>query len=397
MKSRFWTLRYALINITYFAAFCGIHAYASVFLLNHGFSNTMIGILLALANVISVVIQPIVAGIIDKGGKLTNRIAVMISTLTIIAGSLLLLFVGNSFIAVFIVYVLIYMIQMAYQPMMIAMNFEYQKEGCKINFGLARGLGSAGFAVTSVFLGTATQNYGVNVLIYTDVLVLLFSLLMVFFFKKPVEAFTNSTGEIVSKNSGEAHNNIFIFTKMYPKFMILMAGIVCLFFAHNALNDFLFQIVKDLGGNESQLGYANFLQAILELPMMAAAAFLIKKIGTKPLLFMSAVFFTVKVIILYLSTGIVGLYISESFQLLAYAVIIPVAAYYVTEVLEDGDQVKGQAFINCAITIGGVFSNLLCGKVLDEFGSKAMLLIGCIISCVGVLLFIPALMGRKSR
>ena len=48
---KFWTLRYIIINATYFAVYSGIHAYASVFLLEKGFSNTLIGITLALANI----------------------------------------------------------------------------------------------------------------------------------------------------------------------------------------------------------------------------------------------------------------------------------------------------------------------------------------------------------
>ena len=50
---RFWTLRYIIINATYFAVYSGIHAYASVFLLEKGFSNTLIGITLALATATS--------------------------------------------------------------------------------------------------------------------------------------------------------------------------------------------------------------------------------------------------------------------------------------------------------------------------------------------------------
>ena len=57
-KPFLWTLRYSLINITYFAAFCTIHAYAAVYLLANGFSNTQVGILLAVANIVSAVFQP---------------------------------------------------------------------------------------------------------------------------------------------------------------------------------------------------------------------------------------------------------------------------------------------------------------------------------------------------
>lgn len=66
--SLLWTIRYTLINATYFSAFCTIHACAAVFLLGNGFSNTEVGVLLALANIVSAIAQPVIAGIIDKQG-----------------------------------------------------------------------------------------------------------------------------------------------------------------------------------------------------------------------------------------------------------------------------------------------------------------------------------------
>ena len=40
-KKHFWTLRYTLINVTYFAAFCTVHAYAAVYLLDRGFKAVL--------------------------------------------------------------------------------------------------------------------------------------------------------------------------------------------------------------------------------------------------------------------------------------------------------------------------------------------------------------------
>ena len=46
--------------------FCTLHAYAAVYLLDRGFTNTQIGILLAVANITSAVAQPLVAAVIDN-------------------------------------------------------------------------------------------------------------------------------------------------------------------------------------------------------------------------------------------------------------------------------------------------------------------------------------------
>lgn len=382
-KNQFWTVRYALINATYFAAFCGVHAYASVFLLHHGFTNTQIGILLAVANVLSVLIQPVIAGVIDKKGKLTNRNVSIFSTVSMMILSALLFVIRTDKMAIFIIYAIIYMIQMAYQPLIIAMNFEYAQKGCNINFGLARGIGSVGFAVFSTIMGNVLVNSTVYSLQIAVLIVLFVALVLLVTFVAPESEVKAAETEA---EIAVAHNNIFDFAKHYPKFMFLLLATACLFIGHNMLNDFMIQIITPIGGDERHLGYIVSIAAVLELPTMAFFATLSKKINSGRLLQASAVFFTIKIFILYLATGLFGAYASTVCQIAAYALFIPASAYYVNLIMEEMDQVKGQAYINCAVTLGGVCSNLFAGKVLDVSGPKTMLLLGVIISAVGVVI-----------
>ena len=91
----------------------------------------------------------------------------------------------------------------------------------------------------------------------------------------------------------------------------------------------------------------------------------------------------------------IGMHTSQSFQLFAYAVFIPAAAYYVNEMMDEMDQVKGQAFVTSAITIGGVFSNLISGVILDHLGIKPMLITGTIVCAVGVVIAVYAIKKAK--
>ena len=395
-----WTFRYSLINVTYFAAFCTVHAYAAVYLLANGFTNTQVGILLALANIISAVFQPVIAGVIDKPGPLTNRRFILFSVVMILAGSVALLFFHQNKVFIFIVYALIYLIQFSYQPVILALCFEYQKAGCPIYFGLARGLGSASFAVTSAFVGGFVAKSGVNVLLYVNIASMILSALIVFTFKKPKEIVIagendgagsqNSQGAQLEKVA-VAHNKISDFARTYPAFMLFLVGTICFFFAHNMINDFMIQIIRGLGGGEKELGYSNFLQAILELPVMALIGFVLKKIASRWMLVFSGAAFFVKMVVLMAAGNLAVYYFSQSFQLFAYAVFVPAAAYYVSETMEELDQVKGQAYITSAITIGGVFSNLISGVILDQLGINPMLLTGTIVCGVGVIIAFVAM------
>ncbi len=404
-----WTVRYALINITYFAAFCTVHAYAAVFLLANGFSNTQVGILLAVANIISAVFQPFIAGVIDKPGALTNRRFILVSVLIILAGSVVLLFSAKSKVLIFIIYALIYMIQFSYQPVMTALCFEYQKAGCPIYYGLARGLGSASFAFMSAFIGGIVERHGVSVLLFVNIITMLLSALIIFTFKKPVpktDSGLDSETDAVDEKSpaksddgavekSAAHNNIGDFARTYPAFMLFLVGTICFYFAHNMINDFMIQIIRSLGGGEKELGYSNFLQAILELPVMALIGFVLKKISSRKMLVFSGAAFFVKILILLFAGNMAVFYCSQSMQLFAYAVFIPAAAYYVSQNMEELDQVKGQAYITSAITLGGVFSNLISGVILDHFGIMPMLLTGTVVCGVGVLIAFFAMRNRR--
>ncbi len=404
-----WTVRYALINITYFAAFCTVHAYAAVFLLANGFSNTQVGILLAVANIISAVFQPFIAGVIDKPGALTNRRFILVSVLIILAGSVVLLFSAKSKVLIFIIYALIYMIQFSYQPVMTALCFEYQKAGCPIYYGLARGLGSASFAFMSAFIGGIVERHGVSVLLFVNIITMLLSALIIFTFKKPVpktDSELDSETDAVDEKSpaksddgavekSAAHNNIGDFARTYPAFMLFLVGTICFYFAHNMINDFMIQIIRSLGGGEKELGYSNFLQAILELPVMALIGFVLKKISSRKMLVFSGAAFFVKILILLFAGNMAVFYCSQSMQIFAYAVFIPAAAYYVSQNMEELDQVKGQAYITSAITLGGVFSNLISGVILDHFGIMPMLLTGTVVCGVGVLIAFFAMRNRR--
>ena len=161
------------------------------------------------------------------------------------------------------------------------------------------------------------------------------------------------------------------------------------------INDYLIQIITPLGGTEKHIGYATSMAALIELPTMAFFARMTKKISCEKLLIISTIIFTVKVALLFLAGGIAGVFVSQFCQIGAYALFMPASAYYANIVMERLDQVKGQAYLNCAITLSGTFSGLICGRVLDLAGPKAMLAGGVCASALGTILAVLAVRKKK--
>jgi PPP family 3-phenylpropionic acid transporter len=310
----------------------------------------------------------------------------MASTALLLIGSVLLLLIKSGIAVIFIIFALIYMVQMVYQPIITAMYFEYEAAGCHIYYGLARGLGSCGFAVVSFFTGRMIGRFGVTILMVLDIIFLSIALIVLYFFKKPSSEVKAAAGE-----NEVAHNNLLIFTKTYPAFMLFVVVGVCFFFAHNAINDYMIQIITPLGGTEAQMGTAVFIAALLELPTMALIDKIMKKISVKDLLLISATAFLIKTLLMLVAPNMAVVYISQAMQMFAYAVFIPAGAYFVNQTMARLDQVKGQAYINCSITLGGVFSSLVCGRLLDIKGPHFMLIVSLAVTTAGLLIAFIAL------
>ena len=65
--------------------------------------------------------------------------------------------------------------------------------------------------------------------------------------------------------------------------------------------------------------------------------------------------------------------------------------------MKEKDKVKGQAYINCSITLGGVFSSLVCGRLLDIKGVNFMLTVSVIVTAVGLLIAFTALKLLRAK
>ena len=414
-STKLLTPKYTLVQAAYWGGYCTLHAYAAVFLLDKGFSNGSIGLLLAFANVLAVFLQPMVGGILDKAEKFDVRDAMLFFSVLTIGISLLLYLAGNHVAFIGILFLTSYMLQMVCQPLTSTLGYEFINKGYPLNFGLPRGIGSCSFAVVSMIVGNIIGKKGSGVLPICTIALFVIYLVAIWMMKIPEVSYevartTEKTGmdEIKTEQSkaeqtgtetnevkqygteankaernGVAHNRFSDFVKYYPKFSVFLLSVVTIFILHSMINDFFIQIITPLGGNSTTLGYAISLAAVVELPAMAAFSMLKKKINGGTLLKWSLILFTVKGVLMLLAQNMVMVYVSQCFQMVSYALFIPASIDYVNQKMEDMDLVKGQAFVTGALTLGSVFGTVFGGFLLDVSTPKTMLLVGIVISAIG--------------
>lgn len=391
--SRSLTIKYALLQSTYWISECIIYSFAAIYLQYKNFNNTQIGIVLSLSAILSIILQPVVSAFADKSKKKTVRNIILILLLIVFTFAIILNINTNSLVLVGSVFVIINAIQFTLNPLLNSYALEFINNGYDFNFGLARGMASVAFAITSLFLGYGVSKFGASIIVPLFLISYVFLFLAAYFFriKDREKGMLNLSVSDRQKDDSDKNSNppasIFGFFLKYKRFTLMLVGVTMLFYAHSLINTYLINIMENVGGDSSDMGISLTIAATLELPTMAAFVFLIKKFKCHTLIKTSSFFFLVKSFTILIAPNIFTVHLSQAFQMFAFALFTPASVYYVNSIINKEDRNKGQAMLGVAtLGISGTIANITGGTLLDTKGVSHMLLIGFIVSILGFII-----------
>ena len=383
-------VKYSLVQGLYWMLYCILIGYASVFLLDKGYTNSQIGVILAIGFLGSIILQQFIAMLADKSTKISLTTIIILCLLCLGTCCAGLILIKSKSSALSILFVLAAIILMLIQPFVNSLNFYLENLNVKMNFGVARSMGSLFFAVTSLILGNAIENKSPNILpvcgLTVSACIIFVLLLIAYDYKINSHNIENKTESTEYENG-----NIREFFHHYRMFFLFLFGSLGLFFGHTLINNYLFQITVNAGGSSKDLGGIQSMAAMLELPAMIFFEPLRKRFGCVKLLKFSAVFFFIKAGITMFAGSVPMLYVSMLCQMPAFAIYTPGSVHFVNETMLPKDAVKGQAFVTGMITLANLLSSLLGGMLLDNFSVFLMLGVGSVASLLGAVIAVYAL------
>ncbi|WMI80866.1 MFS transporter [Anaerotignum sp. MB30-C6] len=369
---------YSALHALYWMSYGCIVAFTTVFLLDHGFSNGGIGTLIAVSSLLSVLLQPIIAGAADKGNQFTVKRVFMLLSLGQIIPLILLAVWKPPMVLVALLYSFLILLQLSMQPLLSALGVQLIQNDIPLNFGVARGIGSFSFAILTFFLGSLTVVFSTRCL---PLIACGLNLLILFLIHKFPEMGSNQSHNITQGGT-------IALLKCNPSFALLIIGIAFIFASHSSINTYMIHILKRIGKGNAELGQIMAYIALLEVPAMLLCTRLIRKWNCGKLLRFAAIFFVIKAIGITLSTNLATLYVAVSFQAISFAPFTAAIVYYVSSVLPRHDQVKGQALITIGLTIGNILGSLGGGYILQYFHIGFMLWLFAGLCLVGMVFFL---------
>lgn len=91
------------------------------------------------------------------------------------------------------------------------------------------------------------------------------------------------TNKFVFESEEYRQTNVISFIRKYPYFSIMLLAVIFIFF-HIILYEHIFCKLCSLLGNSSNLGTAMFIQAVVEIPVLFAFSFIMRKIKVENLM-----------------------------------------------------------------------------------------------------------------
>lgn len=395
---------YACIHGTFWMVYGVISSFASVFLLDRDYSNWEIGMILAIANVLAVVLQPFVADMADRSKKISIIGITEIMTVMMMVMTFGLFVLKRRSMALAVIFVLLVAWHTVLQPLVNSLTFKLEESGVHINFGVARSMGSLAYSVLVAVLGTLVEHYGVSVMPVTaeiTMVMLLISLVLTkHHFDKTKEINTkNGTLSVGQKGIAEAdcgqndeeEINLTEFIRRNKVFFIVNIGVIGLFFSNAILNSYMMQIVADVGGDSEDMGRILSVMAFLEIPTMVCFDWLRKRFSCQLMLKVASIGFVFKIGLCYLASSVSMIFVAQFFQLISFALFLPGMVHFTDEIMSKGEAVKGQALFTMMVTVTTVFASLFGGAILDMSGAKTLALIATLATVAGAAVVIGSI------
>ena len=352
-----------------------------VYFLNHlGFEYVLIGLAIGISALVASIIQPLIGRLADVRQYSWKDILIVLTVIMILDS--LAMFVAPNSIRIYLFSLMVITVGCIY-PFLNYGVFYYEHYGIKTDFGVSRGFASLSymiFAAITGFIISGSNVMVINVFTAASAIVMILVLFMFPYYGSNVEA--------VKKESKGFMNGVLF---KYPVFTLIFIS-VALFMVFNSLFVcYLINIFENVGGNISDVAFANSLGALLELPTMFLFTKILKKVSANKLLVAATLLYVVRSLMVLGAHDTMGIYASILLQIVTYAIIIPASVHLTDEIMNDEDKNEGQAFMGATITIGLIFANLLGGNLLQFFDIGLLLVALVAISVMGSLFALASL------
>ena len=271
-------LHYYLLQIGFWGGIGCFTGFQSVIVLDRGFTSADVGVFVAVCNLAGILFQPQLGAWADRHPEIPLKRIFLCCILTALGLNTVFLFTRPGFLLTALFFALMGMAEVNSFTLIDAMAMQYINAGADLPYSLGRGLGSLSYAVMCILVGRLTAAFTMQsaLLAHGAMLVLLILATVTF----P----TFPRGLQPPREERKPPHSALAILRGNPPFTLMMLAGFFGMMAVMPVDNFLINLLENLGGDSGDLGLALFLKAASELPAAFLVERLYRRIGSQKVL-----------------------------------------------------------------------------------------------------------------
>lgn len=366
----------------FWSGYCTVIPFLVVYLKTKGYDEVQTGAIMAAISLTSIFSQPFWGHFCDRRNTIRN---VLVGCL--LASGVVTLFIPvfyRSFIIVILICLVISFTENSMSSIIDSWTMNIAVHKPWIDYGLTRGMGSLGYALTAVIFGALLDRFGYDLMFYTHFVIILFFVGFCFYVDR-----TNRSVSVPASCEAGKEPVPKLTLKGSSRFIWFLVSSLLIFIGFRATATFYPLLLKQLDGDNSSLGISLFIMAVSEVPILFLSKKLLKNYKDTALMTVSMFFFVIKILSHILVTSIPGLIAIQATQALSFALFLPASVYYIKRISPPG---LSSTYLTVAVSvyfgIGGIIGSFGGGLIVKQFGIYTMLWIGTALAVLGMLVFL---------
>lgn len=377
---------YAAVQGTYWASNCTLRGLMAVFLSYHGLNDAQIGYTSSLIYFCTISLSLLLSAWADRHphSPLKRLVTGLYLLALAAAGAMYLL--PLPVLLMMVVYTLDSCFHNCADSILNALMMQFVDNGIPARYGWPRGVGSITYALMAWVLGILMEQYTPNIILPIFLGLCSLSLLALFLLPDPGPRRVKESAPQVS---------YLTMLKRNPTLVLLLCACILSGMGQCAGSTYLIRVVEQLGGTSEQLGLAMFIQAGVELPMMFASGWLLKRFTARGLLTLSFFASALKLLMVNLAPNLPVLYLVMAFSLFCFGIYGFAAVLFVNAISGEQEKVRAQSLLSLCYTggLGGILGNLLSGVLIGAIGLRNLLFLSFWLCLAGA--FVMLLCARR--
>ena len=368
-----------LIQTAFYICFAALMGFGTFTMLSRGYNASTIGVLIALANLSSIVFNYLISAL---QGKLKTVSAFQMAFFVSLA--LLAAYTGNALcarpsFALSLSYLLCIAFTFSLTPLIDSLNSALIKNGIDIHFGVARSFGSLSYGISCIVFGYIASAAGWQAIVW---LLVLFHLVLIFFLYISGRHFARiDTAEAGEEEKETLHFLEFI--KNRPSFFLTCIGYAGLMGCFNLIMEsFLLPILLSVGGTTVDSGIVQGIKAFMEVPFIFCFHLIERRFSLRSIFTVSVFSFFAKCLIMYAARTVVPIYASQILQGTSLALLLPAYVSYINRTMKKNEIALAYALQAMSLTAVQMLLNSFGGYVLDLYGVKPLCMLAAVLTAL---------------